>query len=205
MNTTQTTVTSANTAPTTVPTVNKAVNLTVPVPVAVIFKRDPAGNRIGVLKDSLSFKDDSNGTVSCWFEGRGNETSTMPKTYYDKCDRLSDVEVEVMVDKFKAAFNLPYIEVKSRLGKDLSHIKAQHTGASNTPNSVPQQNTRRSTDAVLDPNEEFKLKMQMVLEILPNAVAVAMAQAMQTAVIPAIKSAIDTTIGTVMGDESTAH
>lgn len=194
------------TAATTVPTVTKHVDLNVPVPVAVIFKRDPANNRIAILKDSLSFKDDQNGTISCWFEGRGNETSTMPKSYYDKCDPLPDVEVEVMADKFKAAFNLPYIEIKSRLGKNLHAIKAQHTGSQNAPASAPQQNSRRSTDTVMDPNEEFKLKMQMVLEILPNAVAVAMAQAMQTAVIPAIKSAIDTTIATVMtGDENTSH
>lgn len=163
-----------NTQIKTTPSVNKHVVLNVPVPVAVIFKRDPAQNMVAILKDSLSFQNDPDGTVEIWFNGRGAETTTMPKSYYDKCDPLNEAETELMSDKFKAAFDLPYIEIKSRLGKNLHSIKARHTGQANEPVKSVNDTMRRATDKPTNTFDHaaYRAEMQAAIAEAMNSVDV---------------------------------
>lgn len=191
----------APTAPTnmTVATVTKNVDLNVPEPIEVIFKRDPANNRIAVLKMSLDYSKDKEGTVSVWYENRGKELSTLPKTYYDKSSPLGESETEVMAQKFKAAFGLRDIIVKSRLGKNLKNHHSRHQEAS-TP--VPVE--RRSVEA--QAAQDLQLKMQILMESLPSAIGMAIQAAMVNSVMPAVTAAVDSVMKAVLSDTNgTSH
>ena len=145
-------------------------------PVAVIFKRDPAGNRVAFLKDSQDHSVDG-GKISVWHEGKAREVEEVPLSYYHSSKALEHADLLDIQNKFAESYQPKFgIAVKSRLGKDLSkHV----TSVNNNDHAKSANSTlRRATDKpVFSFNaEEYKAKMQIAIQAAIAAVDAEYAQ-----------------------------
>lgn len=101
-------------------------------PVAVIFRRDAAGNKVAFLQQELDLSVEG-GTIKIWHEGKGKETQTVPLSYYHATTKLSDADELDMANKFAAGFVPVFgIQIRKRLGKDLSTHKTFPKSANET-------------------------------------------------------------------------
>ncbi len=112
-------------------------------PVAVIFRRDAAGNPVGFLKDTLNMSDGECGTIGVWHREGGKNVRTVPMSYYDATTKLSDAEELEMANKFAEGYRPKFgIAVKRRVAKDKSEHSTHPAKAANT--------SRRSTDTPVE-------------------------------------------------------
>lgn len=105
-------------------------------PVAVIFRKDAANNKVAFLQQTLDLSTEG-GTISVW-HGKGKETKVVPLSYYHSTLKISDADELDMANRFAHEFQPVFgISLRKRLGKDLSTHKSIPKSAVETLQKKP--------------------------------------------------------------------